>query len=174
MIYAHLSIFIKATMGIVFFISAFTKLRDFQQFVKTVQDFRLLPTQLVLPSAALFLMAEVVVVGLLYFYPLVALLLALFLLITFSLALASVLLRNIKTNCNCFGTSSQIISPLDLIRNGGLIFCTLCGIWIGSQPNIGQLPSPLYTCILGFGALAFVLIWMQIGEIIRLFQIQSI
>jgi drug/metabolite transporter (DMT)-like permease len=54
--------------------------------------------------------------------------LALVLLALFIYALNSVLQRKIQTNCNCFGSSEQKVSPYDIWRNTGIILIVALGL----------------------------------------------
>jgi len=170
MVYANLFVFSKVIIGVVFAISAISKLQDFPQFRKSIRDFQLLPNGFVDTSALLFVLAEVSVVGLLLIRPWIAFLLATLLLLIFSAALALAVVRKLELRCNCFGKSQRPISPADLIRNGGFLACSLCGIWLSMRPDALQSIAPLHAGVITFAALAFVIVWMQVSEIYQLFQ----
>ncbi len=172
MVSANLFVFCKIVTGLVFAISSISKLRDFPGFVESVHDFRLLPSPFVSTCAVLFLFGEVSVVGLLFIRPWLGFLLAAILLTAFSAALASVVIRKVETRCNCFGASQQMVSPADLMRNGGFLACSLCGLWLAVRLDMTEPIAPLNVGIASFAALVFVLIWMQASEIYRLFQPQ--
>lgn len=170
MVHLNLYTFCQITIGLVFAISAVRKLRDFSQFIGSVRGFGLLPSRLVTPSASFFLIAEIGVIGLLISQPWHAFLLGSMLLLLFSAALASALWRKMQMSCNCFGPSHQPISPADLVRNGGFLACALYGLWFSTMPNVSQAFPLMQTSLISFVALAFVLTWMQVGEIYRLFH----
>ncbi|MBW4666735.1 MAG: hypothetical protein KME60_04650 [Cyanomargarita calcarea GSE-NOS-MK-12-04C] len=168
--YIYLLAFCKIVVGFLFTISFIAKLRNFSQYVDTVRDFRLLPKSFSRSAAALVLICELAIVLFLFKWQVIAFWLATGLLVIFSVALASVLSRNIQTNCNCFGTSKRLVSQTDLLRNFGFLLCSCCGAWLAAKPEVNVPITPLNLAIIGFIALAFVLIWEQLGEISRLFQ----
>lgn len=170
MFYAYLFAFCKLVIAVVFAISLGSKLRDFSQFVKTIHNFRLLPSSLIPFSAGLILGSELLVVLLLFNWPLIAFLLGASLLLIFSGALAAVLVRKIQTPCHCFGASQQLVSPLDLVRNFGFLLCAGSGVWLARQSEFTLDLSLLPMSITCLGALVFVLIWTQLNEIYALFQ----
>lgn len=97
--------------------------------------------------------------------------LAILLLFLFCIALVSVLVRRIRTSCNCFGPGAKQVSRFDVWRNIGFMLCALGG-WEGlgwtknTQGNLGLLEWVLT----GLGAGAFVVIWTQLGEIVQIFH----
>lgn len=173
-IMAYILAFCRIAIGLVFLLSGIGKARNLARFRQTINSFRLLPERFSSGAALLFLLSEFAVVVLMLIGGpclLPSFLLAALLLAIFCAALASVLARAIKTSCNCFGSSEQEVSGADLWRNGGLILCALCGcstqIWTkGNQVSLNFLEWGL----VALGASAFILIWLQLGEIARLFQ----
>ena len=172
MIYTTLLLGCKVIIGLVFAISSISKLQDIEKFVEVIRGFRLLPEPLLRSCAILFLLCEMAVVPLLFVWPMLAFLLATILLIAFSAALASVILRKIQTPCNCFGSSQQLVSVADLIRNGGFLACALCGLRLALGPESNAPIMPLHAAMVSIGSMVFVLIGMQASEIYRLFQPQ--
>jgi hypothetical protein len=162
--------FCKSVVGFLFLISFLSKLQTFSQYVDTVRDFRLLPKSFTRLAAVLILICELLVVLFLFKWQVIAFWLASGLLIIFSAALASVLFRNIQTACNCFGASQHPVSQADLLRNFGFLLCSCGGGWLATKPEVTVPITPLNLGIIGLMALAFVLIWAQLGEIYRLFQ----
>lgn len=108
------------------------KLRDRRAFEQSVAGFAIVPTTWVVPLTRLFLGGEALVVVFLLLgllgggWPrITGLLLAAFLLLVFSGALLSVLMRGLAIPCSCFGARQEHpVSPLDLVRNAGLLACT--------------------------------------------------
>jgi hypothetical protein len=171
--YIYLLAFCKITLGLLFMISFFSKLRSFSQYVATVSDFRLLPRSFTRLAAVLVLISELLIVLFLFKWQVIAFCLASILLVIFSAAFASVLVRNIQTTCNCFGTSQHPISQVDLLRNFGFLLCSCGGCWLAAKSEVSEVTvpiAPLNLGIIGFIALAFFIIWAQLGEIYRLFQ----
>jgi hypothetical protein len=95
--------------------------------------------------------------------------LALLLLIVFSIALSSVLVRKLPTSCNCFGASDQPVAVTDVWRNSGLIVCALAGYgttsWV--QPR-GQSLSIGEWLLAGISALLLSLLWLQLRNVVPL------
>lgn len=168
--YIYLLAFCKITLGLLFLISFLSKLNSFSQYVATVSDFQLLPKSFTQLAAVLVLISELLIVLFLFKWQVVAFCLASILLVIFSAAFASVLVRNIQTTCNCFGTSQHPISQVDLLRNFGFLLCSCGGGWLATKPEITVSLAPLHLGIIGLIAFAFVLLWAQLGEIYRLFQ----
>lgn len=166
--------FCRVVIGFAFLISSVSKARDIAQFQRAIRNFNILPDRLSGIAASLFLCTEFVAAALVFIGgPLlfIGFFLALGLLLLFSLALQSVLARRIRTSCACFGAGGQPVSSVDVWRNLGFILCALGGIgaliWTkGSQENLN-----LFEWLLtGLGAVAFVALWVQLGEIARLFR----
>ncbi len=168
--YIYLLAFCRITLGLLFLISAISKLKSFPQYVATVSNFRLLPESFTRLAAVLVLISELLIVLFLFKWQVVAFYLASILLIIFSAAFASVLFRNIQTTCNCFGTSQHPISQADLVRNFGFLLCSCGGGWLATKPEITVSLAPLHLGIIGLIAIVFVLVWAQLGEIYHLFQ----
>lgn len=162
--------FCRWAIAISFAWSFLGKARDVPAFVAAIGRFRLLPAWLHAPAAWAFLLGELAVVAamLVGFSVLPwGFLLAALMLAGFSLALASVLARKISTSCNCFGSTEKLVSPYDLLRNAGLITCSAGGLIFSLAPTpwLGWLENGL----MAVTALAFVLAWVQVGEIVTLF-----
>ncbi|MBW4687810.1 MAG: hypothetical protein KME40_22540 [Komarekiella atlantica HA4396-MV6] len=168
--YIYLLTFCKIVVGCLFTISFISKVKSFSQYVNTVRSFRLLPDLFIRFTAILILISELLVVLLLFKWQVIAFWLASGLLVIFSVALASVLFRNIQTACNCFGLSQHPISQADLLRNFGFLLCSCGGGWLATNSEFTEPIAPLNLGITGFIAFVFVLIWAQLGEIYRLFQ----
>lgn len=175
MIVLYIQAFCRIVIGLVFAISSFGKLRDIPKFQQAILGFRLLPRRLSGPVALLFLSGELTVVVFVTFggpLLLFGFLLAALLLLMFSGALASVLVRRLQTSCNCFGTNEKNVSSTDIWRNLGFLICATggCGVFIwtrNEQLSLGGIEWLLAS----LGALIFVLIWIQLGEIVQLFRL---
>jgi len=162
------------TIGLVFAISSFGKVRNIQKFKQAILHFQLLPSHLSYPLAVLFLSGELaVVLFVIIGGPLLlpGFILATLLLLIFCGALASILVRRIQTACNCFGSNEKNVSYTDLWRNLGFILCASLGyetlIWTQGAPvRLGGVEWLLTS----LGALVFVLIWIELGEIVQLFR----
>ncbi|MFZ6026954.1 MAG: MauE/DoxX family redox-associated membrane protein [Chloroflexota bacterium] len=171
MIASYGVVFCRFVIGIAFAWSFVGKVCDVPSFVAAIERFRLLPKVLHKPAAWGFLAGELAVTLAMLFDDIFALwgfLLAALMLLAFCGALASVLLREIDTSCNCFGSSEKPVSRWDLVRNAGLIGCALVGLTLTftTPPPPGWLESVLMFA----AALVFVLVWVQVREIVALFQ----
>jgi hypothetical protein len=174
MIGLYLLAFCRIAIGLTFVISSGSKALSFGDFQQTLHRFRLLPATLILPVALLFLGGEILVVLFMIFggwLLLPGFALAIVLLILFSSALLSVVIRGISTPCNCFGPSQRSVSRIDIWRNLGFLVCALGGyagaVW--SQKAIESLGN-IEWVFAGLGAAVFVLIWTQLGELARLLR----
>lgn len=170
----YLLAFCRVVIGIVFAVSSISKALNIAQFKQTIRTFRLLPGWLCNIAALLFLCSEFAVVvltilgGSLLIFGFV---LAVSLLLLFCFALVTVLVRRIRTSCNCFGPSTKQVSRLDIWRTIGFIFCALVGyatlVW--TKSNQGNVDLVEWVLI-GLGAVVFVVIWTQLREITQLFH----
>lgn len=128
---SYLAAYCTAVIGLAFTISFIRKLPALPQFEQAVAGFRLLPRRWSKVAALLFLAVEALIPLLMIFggpFLAMGLILACLLLFIFSIALASVLLRRIRTTCNCFGASGDTVSVYDIGRNVVLIGCALLGL----------------------------------------------
>lgn len=174
MIALYIMAFCRMVIGLVFAISSGSKVFRLQAFRQTIFRFHLFPARFIAPAAMLFLSSEMAVVILLALGGqalLPGFVLAIFLLILFSGALLSVVIRGFSTSCNCFGPDQRTISSADIWRNAGFLLCALVGcagvIW---SPKIVEDPGNIEWMFAGLGALVFVLIWTQLGELAQLFH----
>lgn len=170
----YLLAFCRVALGLVFLASSLSKVRDAAQFRQTIRAFRLLPSALSGMAALLFIGGEGTVVVLLVIGgPLLlpGFVLGGSLLLFFSLALVSVLVRKIQTACHCFGASTKLVSPADVWRNLAFMLCALLGSVALNEPKAAQTSLSLAEWMLtGLGALVFVVIWIELGEIVQLFR----
>jgi hypothetical protein len=165
--------FCRVALGLTFFLALVGKLRHIRSFHQTLVSFRLLPAKLTTLAATLVLGSEagVVICMLLGSILLLAgFLLAAMLLLAFSGVLAVGIARKQRLSCQCFGATSEQVSPVDLWRNAGLLLCAGggCGvqIWLAQGQPLDPITWLLVTCI----AIAFVLLWTQLNTIVRLFR----
>ena len=174
MVMAYVLTFCRVVTGLVFLISGASKAGHLPQFKQTITNFHLLPNHLSGIAALLFLAGEFSVVLLMIAggsFLLPGFVLAIALLTMFCGALASVLVRKLHTSCNCFGPSEKPVTVSDLWRNLGFIGCALGGCvtqtWLRETD---ATVSWLAWIPISLGALVFVIIWVQVGEIAQLFR----
>jgi len=166
--------FCRIVIGLVFAWAFVGKVQDISAFIKTITQFEILPEWQIRPIGYMFLAGEVIVAfsmlaggSLLR----VGFTLAALLLVAFCIALSSVLLRKIKTPCNCFGSSKKLVSSYDLVRNIGFIACALGGFGASIIERNNLVSSGLLNYFLiGVVALVFVALWIQIEEIAHLLR----
>ncbi|MGK5556157.1 MauE/DoxX family redox-associated membrane protein [Actinomadura kijaniata] len=117
-------------IGLVFAVSAFTKLRDRAGFVRSVPDLApALPARLLGPLAHSVIVLEAAVPVLLA-VPATRTLgfgVALVLLTAFTVAIAGALRRGRRAPCRCFGASAAPLGPRHLARNGVLLTAAATG-----------------------------------------------
>ncbi|HLZ61593.1 MAG TPA: MauE/DoxX family redox-associated membrane protein [Ktedonosporobacter sp.] len=170
----YLLAFCRVAIGLVFALSSFSKARELAKFQQAVEGFRLLSRQLSHLAALFFLCGEFAVLLLMVIGgPLLfsGFALAILLLLIFCVALASVLVRRVQTACNCFGSSEKPVTLVDIWRNVGLLLCAGGGcealIWArGAQERLEGIAWLLIALAAG----AFVMLWIQLGEIVQLFR----
>lgn len=175
---AYILAFCQITTGLLFFISSINKLRDIHGFIGTIYRFNLVHPKLNRPIAFTFLSGELLVVILMVVGGAVlgwGFLLASSLLIIFSAALISVLIRKIQTSCNCFGASEKQVTPYDVVRNFIFVLCTGTGFLLVNQNSV-TLTSTFSFLDWGLVLLVsipFVIIWIQSGEIIQFLNVSN-
>jgi len=170
----YLLAFCRVAVGLVFAFSSLRKARDIAQFQQAIAGFHVLSRRLSDLAAPLFLCGEFAVVLLMLIGgPLLlpGFVLAMVLLLLFCAALASVLSRGLRTTCNCFGSSNKPVTLVDIWRNGGFLLCAGGGcealIWTrGAQGS----PEWIAWLLIALFAGVFVMIWIQLGEIVQLFS----
>lgn len=145
--------------------SCLFKLKDISRFVATVNSFQLLPAAIVAPVALLIVGLELSVLVLLFHSPLMGLVLASILLISFTVALASVLLRQLQVQCNCLGEHQQPIAAIDLVRNLGFLCCSCGGAWLVAKPEVTLTIAFSDIVLITFMAIVFTGIMSQLHEI---------
>ena len=170
----YLLVFCRVTIGLVFAISSFSKARDFAQFQRALLSFQLLSKRLSRLAALLFLGGESAVVLLIIIGGPVLLpgfALAILLLLIFCVALTLVLIRRLYISCHCFGSSNKPVTRVDIWRNVGFLLCAGGGcealLWThGAQESLAWMAW----LFIALSAGVFVMIWIQLGEIVQLFR----
>lgn len=173
-IFTFVSAFCRIAIGIVFLLSFGSKIRNTAQFQRSIAGFRLLSRKLSDVAAILSLGGELAVVLCLLIggeLLLPGFGLAVLLLLVFSIALISVLVRKLSISCNCFGASEEPVVVADVWRNVGLIACAVAGYsstaWVqGNEQSLGIGEWLLA----GISALVLSLLWLQLRNIVQLFS----
>jgi hypothetical protein len=154
-------------------VSVLGKLHDLESFRNAVVNFNILPKKVVSAAVFLFIGAEAcVVMFLLIGRDLLTsgFILAVLLLVIFSIAIYSVLHRRIQTRCNCFGADSTLVSAVDLYRNGILIFICLAGLVSLQAVDTMTTLSIVEYGLIALIAAVFLLILLNMRDIITLFK----
>jgi len=168
---AYLFAFCRLLTGIVFLMSAVSKLRGraaYEEFTAATHALVRLPAR---PVAALVVTAEVAVALSLAWPPtvLAGFCLALGLLVAFTVAIAVALRRGRRVPCRCFGASAVPVGPGHLARNAVLLVAAATGaVQAGAGTVLAGLgPAGLAAVAMAAGAAAVLL--SAIGEIAGLF-----
>lgn len=166
--------FCRAIVGIVFVVSFITKVRDVSRFSDTIANFQIVPRSISRPLGLAVLGSEfAVVVFIIVGGQLLtaAFTLAVFLLLSFSMALLYVLKRSIQTPCNCFGAADEPVSIYDVWRNMGFLIFASIGILLSSlSANVSGSLNAIEWTIIAIAVSVFVLAWMHLQEIWGLFS----
>ncbi|WP_432870062.1 MauE/DoxX family redox-associated membrane protein [Microbispora rosea] len=172
---AYLFAFCRLLTGIVFLMSAVSKLRGraaYEEFTAATRALVRLPSR---PVAALVVAAEITVAPLLAWRPtaLAGFCVALGLLVAFTAAIVVALRRGRRVPCRCFGASAVPVGTGHLARNAVLIAAATAGaVHAGTGAAfVGLGPAGLAAVALAAGAVAVLL--SAIGEIAGLFTSSS-
>ena len=151
--------FSRAFLCTTFALSFLAKARQFAPFVATVHSFRLLPSPLVELAAVLILAAELSILLLLgggLLLP-VGFMIAFWLLLLFTGALAIALYRGQASSCNCFGATDTPIGLIDLVRNGGLLLVAYLGWLAAASPVNAGWDERILLALMG---IVYGLLWI--------------
>lgn len=169
--------FCRFTILIVFLLSSVGKARDLPGFASTIAAFKVLPQGWSIAVSRIFLGGEFAVVVLLALENSLGFALADLLLVSFTLALMIVVLKNpgAAISCNCFGHNREAVSYYEIARNAGLIAVGLLGWFMDHGPLVrgGKELADLDTgswLIAGIAAGAFVALWLNLRNIVQLFR----
>lgn len=174
MLFPYLLAFCRVVIGFVFTFSGLGKVRDVPQFVRSIAQFDILPQPVRMSSAVLVIVCEcAVALAMLIGGSLVRIgfVLAVVLLVMFSVVLLSTLRRRISVSCNCFGANKQVVSFVDVGRNVCLIVCACGGYAVSFATGGEQIGLSVIEWGLAFVIAAFFsMIVINIREIVSLFQ----
>lgn len=166
--------FCRIVIGLVFGYSFLRKVVNIPAFEQTILEFHILPKNFSRITALLFLSSEFVIALLITVGgPLLGpgFFMSIFLLFLLCSVLISLLHRNIRSSCNCFGSTQKPVSVIEVWRNIGFISCAVvgCGVLAASNNGQGHL-GPFEWSLIGLGAAVCVVICIQLGEIVQLFR----
>ncbi|WP_328855647.1 hypothetical protein OHB01_17295 [Microbispora hainanensis] len=160
---AYLFAFCRLLTGIVFLMSAVSKLRGRTAYEEFTAAIRALVPLLRLPArpvAALVVTAEAAVAPLLAWPPtvLAGFCLALGLLVAFTVAIVVALRRGRRVPCRCFGASAVPVGPGHLARNAVLLAAATAG-----AVQAGAVQAGAGTVLAGLGPAGFVAVALAAG-----------
>jgi hypothetical protein len=163
--------FCQVVLLLIFTFSFVQKLRNHVAYERSVKGFALLSKRWVTPLAWLAtategLIAILLLGGLLWNeVRLAGTLLALVVLLIFTGALISVVARRLHVSCGCFGAEEHPISAATLVRNIGLIACSvIAALPIFAIVSVIRYPFQALLLI-ALAAATFVLLWSFLDEI---------
>ncbi len=116
-----------ALIAVVFAASAFSKLRDFRGFARSVPALVPMPAKWVTPVSVAVVVIEPASAVLVLVTPIAGFVLATALLLAFTVAIAASLRRGRRAPCRCFGATETPIGPRHLVRNTLLICSAVLG-----------------------------------------------
>lgn len=165
-------IFARIAVLVIFSLSIKSKFQDIQGYQSTIKNFQLIPEKMAKLSGWVLLAAElgVFVTMLLWGKLLISgFILALALIVFYTLLLSFALYQKIPTACHCFGQSDRIITSSDIWRNGGLLLIAYLGLSssVASINNAFEVITFGEIAMLGFVAFVCVGLLINIGEIIE-------
>ncbi len=164
----YLLVFCRVTIALLFIFSFCGKLLALRDFAVTIGDFKLLPRKWSKGAAILFLIGEIttaILVTMDVNLTFIGFLLAITLLMIFSVALVTALWRKLDMSCNCFGRTEQRISHYDVIRNGIFILCGLIGLWLLRYAPQGLSVSEII--LLALMSTVFLLFIVKLDDIVE-------
>jgi hypothetical protein len=174
MFISYAACFFRVVIGLVFGISVVGKCKDVGSFKRTITKFRVFPAKYTNGLTLLILLGETSTVIAMILggnYLFWGFLLAIALFLSFSIALALVLIKGIDTSCNCFGPHNKKITHLHVIRSAGLMASALIGWLLNSLWHSQLHPIDILGWLL-IGAVAgtFLLIWIQLDDVVQLLK----
>jgi hypothetical protein len=173
---SYIEVFGRCLIGVVFLVSAVSKLRgsrQFREFAASLTAMRLLPSRLVTPVAAVVAATELAVPVLLAPLPVPGLAAAGFaiaalLLAGFAVAIVVVLRRGVQASCRCFGGSGAApFGRHHVVRNAVLTLIAGLGVYA----SLGQPTVDLQVLALA-GPLGLVgaLVTVRLDDLVDLFS----
>lgn len=169
---SHVLVGARVLIGLVFVVSAFTKLRAFGAFRASVAGMRVVPPALTGPVAAVVVAAETAIPVLLLApgTPAAGFVVAVLLLGAFSAGIARVLATGTTASCRCFGVSAAPFGRHHLYRNGVLAVAAAAGLVAAVLPSgVGAAGSAGDAIAAGVAAVA-ALVVIMLDEIVGLFR----
>ncbi|MDQ5824000.1 MAG: hypothetical protein M3441_07275 [Chloroflexota bacterium] len=170
----YFSLYCRAILCLAFLFSFLGKARHIPTFSRTITTFDVLPTRYSRILAVLFLGAEGATVVLILLgggLSQLGLALGAGLLLIFSLAIASVLVRRVDTSCNCFGVSDEQISAHHIWRNTFLFACSIVALTLSFTNHAAPATlNPADWLLISMSAIISLAVVTNLQQIIRIVQ----
>lgn len=159
----------QAIIIFTFFLSSFSKLRHMSLFQDAILDFNIFPSKWSRQLASLILFQEVTVVILLILQVMMGFILAIFLLLCFTIVMMHTVITNHNVRCGCFGSTNQRVSILSIVRNTTLIMISLLGYYLFLQNKIAILRIE---SVIMYGLIGIVLsvLLVNLEDIVHLYS----
>lgn len=174
MVLPYLLTFCRMAIGMLFAYSSITKVGDLPRFSQAITRLNLLPHSLSKSTAVLLLGYELLIVLLLIAgEPFIGVAFggAMVLLLLFTIAILLSLAKGLNTSCHCFGKDNKPISHYDVARNLGLLSIATVGLWMSHLSKSMSSLTIIETLLISIVASIFMLIWLNLRDILQLFQI---
>lgn len=170
----YIRFFCRITVIFLFAFSFITKVFDINNYVNSIKRFNIIPSRFSKIAAVIFTLLECSIVLLLISdvdFQLIGFGIAFVVLLTFTFAIGSALMRGMRISCNCFGSSETRISSYDIFRNILFIILTLIGavLLIDGRNTLENIVL-VEAIIVSFWAIAFIMISTHLSNVSSLFQ----
>ncbi|NKQ36648.1 MAG: hypothetical protein HF973_13670 [Chloroflexi bacterium] len=170
----YLLTFSRLAIIFLFALSGVNKLREFPAFAQAVARFQILPDRWARLAAVSFAAGELAIVIMMLLggpFLLPGFWLAIILLLAFSIALMSVLMRKLSTSCHYFGAAAKPVTVYSVWRNAGFIACAFVG-WFSLlvRPAAATNPNMIEQGFLGIMAVTFVIVLSYVDEVVALIR----
>ncbi|ASU83481.1 hypothetical protein CDO52_12410 [Nocardiopsis gilva YIM 90087] len=163
----HAMLFCRMVIWTVFTLAAVNKLRDLSSFTDSIRSLLSLPASYARPLAQAVIIVELLI-GLMMLVGGAALQwgfsTALFLLLAFSATLVNSLARGRQVSCNCFGSTTDPVSPADVIRNILLSLVPAAGMYVALEWGPATASPVSWD---GIVVLASVVVWVTVSLHLR-------
>ncbi|MEQ4722405.1 MauE/DoxX family redox-associated membrane protein [Nonomuraea sp. B19D2] len=158
----------QVLIGVVFAVSAFTKLRSRTALRSFASSLAMLPARVRFPAAVSVAAAEAAV-AVLVVIPQVGLPLGGVLLGVFSVVIAVSIRRGLRLTCRCFGFAASTLGPVHLARNSLLLAFAVFG-WAAADIGPADPPSAAGMTLAVSAGLVGAIIMIAFDDIVSLFM----
>ncbi|MEU8004505.1 MauE/DoxX family redox-associated membrane protein [Catellatospora sp. NPDC049111] len=162
-------------LGVVFAVSAISKLRSrasYAAFVASTRELLPRPWPPAAPVALTVVVAEVAIVPLLFSVPTAGLAVAAVLLLAFSAAIVLAVRRGVRTSCRCFGSSTKPLAGPHAVRSGVLAALAVTGAVLAGPVGAANVVTGLHPAGVAITLLAagvFAALMIMFDDLVGLF-----